>query len=87
MLDIHNEEILILPVQKELILIIDIERSTLHLCTNVLLLQYYTSCMNEEPRSVKITSRSHTRVMDYDEACFMHLPPGVVHNFPKAVGV
>ena len=25
--------------------------------------------------------------MDYDEACFMHLTPGVVHNFPKAVGV
>ena len=27
------------------------------------------------------------RVMDYDEACLMHLTPGVVHNFPKAVGV
>ena len=27
------------------------------------------------------------RVMDYDEACFMHLTPGVVHKFPKAVGV
>ena len=27
------------------------------------------------------------RVMDYDEACFMHLTPGVVHNFPKAMGV
>ena len=26
-------------------------------------------------------------VMDYDEACFMHLTPGVVHNFSKAVGV
>ena len=26
-------------------------------------------------------------VMDYDEACFMHLTPGVVHNFPKVVGV
>ena len=25
--------------------------------------------------------------MDYDEACFTHLTPGVVHNFPKAVGV
>ena len=23
----------------------------------------------------------------YDEACFMHLTPGVVHNFPKSVGV
>ena len=30
---------------------------------------------------------SYTRVMDYDEACFMHITPGVVHNFPKAVGV
>ena len=29
----------------------------------------------------------HTGVMDYDEACFMHLTPGVVHNFPKDVGV
>ena len=27
------------------------------------------------------------RVMDYDGACLMHLTPGVVHNFPKAVGV
>ena len=27
------------------------------------------------------------RVMDYDKTCFMHLTPGVVHNFPKAVGV
>ena len=26
-------------------------------------------------------------VMDYDEACFMHLTPGLVNNFPKAVGV
>ena len=25
--------------------------------------------------------------MDYDEACKMHLTPGVVHKFPKAVGV
>ena len=32
-------------------------------------------------------ARYHTRVMDYDEACFKHLTPGVVHNFPKAVGV
>ena len=23
----------------------------------------------------------------HDEACFMHRTPGVVHNFPKAVGV
>ena len=26
-------------------------------------------------------------VMDYDKACLMHLSHGVVHNFPKAVGV
>ena len=26
---------------------------------------------------------SHIGVMDYDEACFMHLTPGVVHNFPQ----
>ena len=31
--------------------------------------------------------RSHTGVMDYDEACFMHLTPGVVHNFPQDVNV
>ena len=28
----------------------------------------------------------HTRGMDY-EACFIHLTPGEVHNFPRAVGV
>ena len=27
------------------------------------------------------------KVMDYDEACFVHLSPGVFHDFPKAVGV
>ena len=27
------------------------------------------------------------KVMDYDEACFMYLTPGVVHNFPKAGGI
>ena len=36
---------------------------------------------------VAFRALSHTRVMDYDEACFMHLAPGVVHNFPKAVVV
>ena len=34
-----------------------------------------------------LRNKSHTGVMDYDEACFMHLTPGVVYNFPKAVGV
>ena len=34
-----------------------------------------------------ILGRSHTGVMDYDEAFFMHLTPGVVHNFPNDVGV
>ena len=36
---------------------------------------------------IRFRAQSHTAVMDYDEACFMHLTPGVVHNFPKAVGV
>ena len=36
---------------------------------------------------VRFWAQCHTRVMDCDEACFMHLTPGVVHNFPKAVGV
>ena len=27
-----------------------------------------------------LMARSYTGVMDYDEACFMHLTPGVVHN-------
>ena len=36
---------------------------------------------------IRFRARSHTGVMNYDEACFMHLTPGVVHNFPKAVGV
>ena len=35
----------------------------------------------------KVPGSIHTGLMDYDEACFMHLTPGVVHNFPKAVGV
>ena len=37
--------------------------------------------------SGSIPGQSHTGIMDYDEAYFMHLTPGVVHNFPKAVGV
>ena len=37
--------------------------------------------------NVRFRAQSHTGVMDYDEACKMHLTPGVVHNFPKAVGV
>ena len=32
-------------------------------------------------------ARSHTGVIDYDEACSMHFDPVVEHNFPKAVGV
>ena len=34
-----------------------------------------------------ILTRFHARVMDYDEACFMHVTPGVVRNFPNAVSV
>ena len=29
----------------------------------------------------------HVLVVEYDSASFMHLTPGVVHNFPKAVFV
>ena len=36
---------------------------------------------------VLLWARSCTAVPDYDEACKMHLPHEVVHNFPKAVGV
>ena len=31
-------------------------------------------------------AQSHTGIIDYVEACFMHLTSGVVHNFPKADG-
>ena len=34
---------------------------------------------------VQFRARSQTGVTDYDEACKMHLTPGVVHNFLKAV--
>ena len=34
-----------------------------------------------------VITGTYTGVMGYDEACFMHLTPRVVHNFPKAVGV
>ena len=32
---------------------------------------------------VRFRAWSHTGVMDYGEACFMHLTPGVVHNFQR----
>ena len=35
---------------------------------------------------VRFWARPHTRGMDYEEACFMHLTPGVVHNFQKGCG-
>ena len=44
----------------------------------------YSSTNSKVPGS--IPGLSHTGVMDYDEACFMHLTPGMVHDFPKAVG-
>ena len=34
-----------------------------------------------------IWARSHTGVVDYKEACFIHLTPRVVHNLPKVVDV
>ena len=45
----------------------------------------HSSAILEVPGS--ISSPVSYQVMDYDEACIMHLTPGVVHNFPKAVGV
>ena len=45
----------------------------------------YLSANPKVPGS--IPGKSHTGIMDYDEACSMHLTPGVVHNFPKALGV
>ena len=51
------------------------------------LAQWYGTHPLIQRSPVRFRARSHTGVMDYDEACFMHLTPGVVHNFPKAVGV
>ena len=45
----------------------------------------HSSAIQRSP--VRFRARSHAGVMDYDEACFMHLTSGVVHTFPKAVGV
>ena len=51
------------------------------------LAQWYSTHPLIQRSPVRFRARSHTGVMDYDEACSMHLTPGVVHNFPKAVGV
>ena len=51
------------------------------------LAQWYSTRPLIQRSPVQFRDRSHTGVMDYDESCFMHLTPGVVHNFPKAVGV
>ena len=45
----------------------------------------HSSAIQRSP--VRFHAQSHTWVMDYDEAYFMHLTLGVVHNFPKAVCV
>ena len=45
----------------------------------------YSSAIPKVPGS--IPGPVSYRVMDYDEACFMHLTPEVVQNFPKSVGV
>ena len=36
---------------------------------------------------VRFLAQSQSGGMDYDEACIMHLTPGLVHNILKAVGV
>ena len=46
----------------------------------------YNTHIKTSDTLIRFWARSHTGVMDYDEACIMHLTPGVVHNFPKAVG-
>ena len=51
------------------------------------LAQWYNTLSLIQMSPVLFQARSHTGVMDYDEACFMHITPGVVHNFPKAIGV
>ena len=51
------------------------------------LAQWYSTQPLIQRSPVRVRVRSHTGVMNYDEACFMHLTPGVVHNFPKAVSV
>ena len=43
----------------------------------------HSSTNPKAPGSIPI----HIGVIDYDEACFMHPTPGMVHNFPKAVGL
>ena len=35
---------------------------------------------------VRFQAWSDAGVIDYDETCFMHLTPGVVHKFPRAFG-
>ena len=45
----------------------------------------HSSANPKVPGSIR--AQSYTRVTDYDEVCKMHLTPGVVHNFLKAVSV
>ena len=50
-------------------------------------IEWPTLTIHIYPMLTGLPPRVHARVMDYDEACIMHLTRGVVHNFPKAVGV
>ena len=56
-----------------------------HLGRRVSLVVEHSSASPKVPGS--IPGPVSYRVLNYDEACFMHLILGVVHNFPKAVGV
>ena len=47
--------------------------------------QWYNTHPLIQRSPVQFQAQSHTRVMDYDEAYIIHLTPGVVHNFSKAV--
>ena len=51
------------------------------------LAQWYNTRPLIQRSPVRFRAPSPTGVVDYDEACLMHLTPGAVHNFPRAVGV
>ena len=51
------------------------------------LAQWYSTHPLIQRSLVRFRALSHTGITYYDESCKMHLTSGVVHNFPKAVGV
>ena len=69
----------------DVLLIIDM-MIVIYLCLEIVYIQMeVVEHSSTDPNVLSsIPARSHTGVMDYDDACFMHLTPGVVHNFQKA---